>query len=303
MNDQLNKPKGFGEILDITFRISKSRFKEFFTILLILVGPVYLLQAFIQLATGTSFLREVGTGDGWFEQMLSSFEGAEPTFSSNVAADLGIAAVSLISFVTYPIAIAAILFGVNHLRKQEEFTVGSLIRKGFSRFWAILGCNILFVIIMILLILAATFFVVFSGFLTIAFEPVIGIIFTILLVLVATVTVLYLLTRWGFYFGSVVIEKDTPGIARSWTLTKGRAWFSLGLYIIFFLIISSISAAMELSFGLILGGSVLLGLIVNITTLFTMLIMTVGYSVMYLDLKIRHDADDLKDMINQYNAK
>jgi hypothetical protein len=31
------------------------------------------------------------------------------------------------------------------------------------------------------------------------------------------------------------------------------------------------------------------------------MIFSVGYAVMYLDLKVRHDADDLKEMIEDYD--
>lgn len=63
MDPQFNKPKGFGEILDHTFRLSKKRFKDFFLIFLILVGPVYLLDALLQLLGGTNFFREIDGGE------------------------------------------------------------------------------------------------------------------------------------------------------------------------------------------------------------------------------------------------
>ena len=111
----------------------------------------------------------------------------------------------------------------------------------------------------------------------------------------------FLLTRWSFFFGSVVLDKNSPGLTRSWRLSKGRTFKLIGLYIIFFLITTSIAVAIELSFSAFLGNSVLLGLIVSFTTLFTTLIMAVGYAVIYLDLKLRHDADDLRDLIDDYH--
>ena len=43
-------------------------------------------------------------------------------------------------------------------------------------------------------------------------------------------------------------------------------------------------------------------MIVSLASIFTTLIFSVGYAVMYLDLKVRHDADDLKEMIEDYNV-
>jgi hypothetical protein len=302
MNEQLNRPKGFGQILDVTFRLSRTRFKDFFLILLILLGPVYLIKALVQLATGTSFFREVGEGSGWLEQMVAGLEASDPAFSSNLAADIGVMLVGLISLFLYPVAQAAILYGVDYVRKNEDFTFGTLIKKGFSRFWAIIGSSILYGIIIFGLIFGAILCVVLLSFVTFGIDPVIGVILTILLSIGAALFVGYFSTRWSFYFGSVVIDRNAPGLGRSWKLSQGRTWVSMGLYLIFFLIISSITFAIELSFTLLLGGSVLLGLIVSLATLFTTLIMSVGYAVMFLDLKSRHDTDDLKDLIDDYHV-
>jgi hypothetical protein len=294
---KFRKPKSFGEILDLTFSLSKARFKEFFTILIILNGPVYLVQAIIQLATGTSFFREVGVGNSWFERTMSGLNGS----NTSITADIGILVTTFIGFFLFPVSEAAILFGINHIRKNEEFTVGSVIKQGFSRFWPMLGSDLVFGLItfgiVLIPILAVSLTAVFGSMIS----PFVGIPIAILLFLGFAVGVGYLLTRWSFYFGSVVIDKDAPGLSRSWGLTKGRTWVLMALYLIFYVIISGISMAVSMTLGIFLGNSVLLSIISNITTLFTTLVFSVGYGVMYFDLKVRHDADDLKEMIEDYN--
>ena len=47
MDERFNRPKGFGEILDLTFSLSKNKFRDFFFISLIFMGPIYLIQALI----------------------------------------------------------------------------------------------------------------------------------------------------------------------------------------------------------------------------------------------------------------
>ena len=47
----------------------------------------------------------------------------------------------------------------------------------------------------------------------------------------------------------------------------------------------------------------LLTLIISLASIFTTMIFSVGFAVMYLDLKVRHDADDLKDLIEDYHVK
>jgi hypothetical protein len=300
VNNQFSKPKGFGEILDYTFRLSKYNFKDFFTILLLLVGPVYILQAVIDLASGKSFFRQEGGGGTWYEDFLLVF-ASEEAAATNLAADIGLGIATLIMVITYPVAQAAILFAVNHIKNNEEFTIGQVIKQAFGRFWGILGATFLFILIFIGLIIAFIISVPLFGLMFGIADFGLAIIFVILSWIALLIVGAYLLTRWSFYFGSVVLDRTTPGFIRSWRLTKGRTFQLMGLYFIFFLIITSISFAIELSFMALLGNSVLLGLVVSFVTLFTTLIMSVGYAVMYMDLKLRHDPDDLKDLIDDYH--
>ena len=299
MENKLKKPKSFGEILDLTFNLSKNRFKEFFTILLILNGPVYLIEAIVQLLSGTSFFREVGTGNSWIEKIAAGFEGSAN--NTNISGDIGVIVVAFIGFFLFPVSEAAILLTIDHIRKNEEFTPVSVIKRGFSRFWPMLGSDIVFGLIAFSMVLVPIMVVVLTGVFGSMISPFLGIPLAILFFLGFAVGVGYLLTRWSFYFGSVVIDKDAPGISRSWTLTKGRTWVLMALYLIFYVIISGINMAVQMTLGIFLGNSVLLSIISNITTLFSTLVFSVGYGVIYLDLKIRHDADDLKQMIEDYN--
>ncbi|MFC4322198.1 hypothetical protein [Litchfieldia salsa] len=304
MNTQFTSPKGFGEILDQTFRLSKNKFKDFFLIALIFGGPIYIIQAIIQLSSGINFFREVGEGDAWFEQILASFK--DPTYTetpTNLGQDISLLIVGLLSVLLLPIAQAAIMFAINHIRKNEDYTIGQVIKEAFGRFWPIIGSSILFGLIVFGLVIVPIIAIVMIGFVVSAVNPLLAIGLGILIFLGAAVGIGLLLTRWSFYFGSVVFDKQSPGFARSWRLSTGRTWKLMGLYIIFYMIISSISFAVETSLGLALGNSVLLMLIVNIVSLVTMMILSVGYTIMYLDLKTRHEADDLKDLIEDYNIE
>ena len=304
MESKFKKQKAFGEILDHTFSLSKNRFKEFFMILIVFMGPVYLLQAIIQMATGTSFFRDTGTGGQWYEQILTNLDSSAGSFdSSSLGADIGLIVVGLVSFLLFPVAEAAILFAIKHIKNEEEYSVSSVIKEAFLRFWPMLGSSILFGIILVGIILIPILIVAFSGAtLAAAVHPVLGILVGILLFIGFAVGVGLLITRWSFYFGSVVLDKVTPGFARSWRLSRKRTWVLFGLYIVFYLIVSIISFAVQLTFGALLGDSVLLGLISNLASLFTTMIFSVGYGVMYLDLKTRNDAEDLKELIEDYQS-
>ncbi|MFZ7945847.1 MULTISPECIES: hypothetical protein [Bacillaceae] len=303
MNEKFKKPKGFGEILDHTFSLSKNHFKEFFVILIIFMGPVYLLQAIIQYASGISFFRQVGPGDNWFEQILSGFEETGAIDSGGLGMDISLIVVGLLSVILFPVAEAAILFALHHIRNNEEFSVGYVIKQAFSRFWPMLGSSILFGLIAIAIIVLPILMVVFSfGVSASDGNMIFLILFGILLFFAGAIGIGLLLTRWSFYFGSVVLDKTSPGFTRSWRLSKNRTWVLMGLYIVFYIIVSIIGAVVQMTFGAFLGNSVLLTMISNMATLFTTMIFSVGYGVMYLDLKTRHDADDLKELIEDFKT-
>lgn len=301
LESKFSKPKGFGELLDHTFSLSKKKFSDFFLILLLLMGPVYVLEAIILLLSGTSFFREVGFGEVWYEQIISSFDDSTVIETTSFGADIAMIFIGLLSLLLFPVAEAAILFAINHIRKNEEYTIKSVIKKGFSKFWPMLGSNILFLLIVIAMFFVSIFVTTLVGIITGIGNPVIGVIIGIIMFLGFTIGFGYLCSRLAFYFCVVVLEDDAPGFSRSWRLSQGRSWILFGLYVIFMIIVSIISAAGELTFGLFLGNSVLFTLITNLLTLFTTLIFSVGYALMYFDSKLRRDADDLKDMIDDYH--
>jgi membrane-anchored glycerophosphoryl diester phosphodiesterase (GDPDase) len=315
MNSELNRPKGFGEILDQTFRLSKNRFVDFFMIFLILLGPIFLLQALFELMAGTSFFRATGTGDTWFEQFITSFEGGtpEPMSAASVGAGIASALLGIVSTIFTVIAGAAVLIGVNHIRKNEEFTAGSVIKQAFKRFWPLVGSSLLFGLIFFGMIFAPIMIIGFGGFFAAgiggAFTgesfagSLITILIMLLLLLAAAVGIGYLITRWSFYLGVVTIDQKAPGIGRSWNLTKGRGWIAFGVFIILMLLTGVVSGAFELTLGLALGYSVLYSIILNLVTIVTSIITSVGFAVMFFDLKSRNEAEDLQEMIEDYKQE
>ncbi|MHC8520425.1 hypothetical protein ACPJHQ_03055 [Rossellomorea sp. H39__3] len=136
MNGSLNKPKGFGQILDQTFRLSKQHFKTFFLVFLTLVGPFFLLQALIGLLTGTSFLKEASVGTDIFTGGLESWANdlaaeEEMVTTANVIGSLLVSLITFISFLIYPAAQGAIIFAVDHIRKGRASPISRFSRKVF----------------------------------------------------------------------------------------------------------------------------------------------------------------------------
>jgi hypothetical protein len=314
MNSELNRPKGFGEILDQTFRLSKNRFLDFFMIFLILLGPIYLLQALFELMAGTSFFRAVGTGGSWLDQFMNNLEGgtleSEPFTGAGIWAGLASGLLGILSSIFGVIASAAIIIGVNHVRKNEEFTAGSVIKQAFSRFWALIGSSILYFLIIFGMIFVPVMILGIGSIFAFGFGEAFSvdsfagslmtILFIIVLLLAAAVGIGYLVTRWSFYIGVVTIDKKAPGIGTSWNLSKGRGWAVFGIFLVLIIITGVITTAVEFTFGLALGSSVLYSIIINLVTMITSIITSVGLAVMFFDLKTRNQAEDLQEMIEDY---
>ncbi|PAV28454.1 hypothetical protein CIL05_16070 [Virgibacillus profundi] len=294
MKDQFSRAKGFSEILDHTFQLCKRHFSTFFLIFLIILGPVFLLEALFLMASGTSFFRQMGSGSNWFEQILS---GYDESLSNSAGSDY------LIGFVMLaltPIGYAAVLFAIIKIRNDEKFTAGTVIKKGFSRFWPLFGSSIIIAAILIGIIIVVALFITIPGVIMGMGDPLSGIILGIVLFLVIGLAISLLFTRWSFYLGTIVFEEGFPGFAESWRLTKKHTWRIFFLFLIVILITTIVGGAIEAVFTLILGNSVLHIIIVDLVAILTSMITAVAYAVIYFDLKLRQDGDDLREMIDDY---
>lgn len=305
MNEQLNRPKDFGELLDLTFRLCKNHFSGFFMILLIVLGPIYIFEAILLSFAGTSFFQEMSPADAIFGQFRSNLAGNE-SFQSSFnfgLAGIGSLIVGMATLVLLPVTRSGVLIAVHQIKDNQDFTAGSVIKRSFSKFWPILGCSLLFGII----VFGMSFVGVISptiigAVLSATINSVLGIGVGILLFIGVAIVAALLITRWSLFLGSVVIDNDAPGLTRSWHLTTNRTWKTLGFFIVVFIITSIIGGAVGGITGILLGGSVLSTIINDLVSLLTSMIFSVAYAVIYFDMKIRHDGDDLKDMIEDYEG-
>ena len=301
MEKHFTRPKSFGEVLDLTFRISKNNFSTFFVIMLIVVGPIILIDALISLLAGSGFIRDIAGGGSFFDQLSNTID--ESIYgTTTLAADLGVIVVGLATIVLYPIAQAAVIYAIEALRNQEEFTAGSVIKAAFSRFWPIFGSSLLFGVIVFGMIFVPVVIITMVTAVGAIVNPVMGIATFIILFLALGSVVAYFLTRWSLYLPAVVFEPCAPGLGRSWNLTRKNFWRTFGLIVVIGAISIIISVVFDLLFTALLGYSVLYSILINIITIITTMFFSVGYGLIYYDLKLRNDGDDLMEMIEDYES-
>ncbi|WP_430786640.1 hypothetical protein VBD025_14335 [Virgibacillus flavescens] len=285
MEENYTEPKGFGEIISETFRLIIKHFKDFFFILLILIGPIFLIQVIAELVSGTDFLRESDAGISLLDVFNPNYE--QGTELRNTGSNLLDVFSNLSQLILLSVAQVAFYHAVNHIRKNEEFTAGSVIKQAFSKFWPILGSAILFLIIGIGISIVPIIFVVLISIFASAFGQIAGVATPIVLAILIGLSVALLLIRWSFYLGIIAFEGNGTGFSESWHLTKGFTWKIFGLLLILSIITALPSLVLDFLAIYLLGGSALYGILTNLFSLFTALVFSVGYAVIFFDLKLR----------------
>ncbi|QHS24258.1 hypothetical protein GWK91_15745 [Virgibacillus sp. MSP4-1] len=262
-------------ILRNTFALIKDNFSKLFGIYLILVAPIYVIDAMIMVAMGVSLAGRESRNTTWYESLISTSTQApieEGSIWLTVTGLLG-------TMVLLPIAYGAVIFAVNHIRNGESFTVPAVIKQALHRFWPIFGSHLLFILMFTGLVIVFLLPVMMFG--------VLGVIIAILAFIGFAILLGYWLTRWSFYLIKVAFGDHAPAFSKSWDFTEGRVWPLMGFYIVVFLITLVINLLVEFISGFLFGNGILQIFILDITSLFVSLIFFVAYSLVYFEVKVR----------------
>lgn len=191
------KPMGFGEILDTTFSLYRNHYRLFLGLVAFSV----------------------------FAELLSHllFDFSDFFFSPNPLLGITIVIIT-IAFFIIGIGGIVIISGATYL--AEDITIRSALQQTIQRFWELLVCFFLWLLVV--------------GSLAIT---IIGIPFAI-----------FFAVRWGFFIGTVMLEKpvvSTP-FRRSGQLVSGMWWQMFGMLLAIFLFSTLVHSIFEISIGFIL---------------------------------------------------
>ncbi|MYB96659.1 hypothetical protein F4054_12800 [Candidatus Poribacteria bacterium] len=187
----------FEDILDTTFSLYRKHFSLF-------LGLVVF-----------SILSELGS------HLLANFS----QFFFHRSPLLGIAIV-LIAMTFFVIGIGGIVIGSCATYLCENVTIRSVLQRTMDRFWPLLGCLLLWLLVVTALTVT-----------------VIGIPFAI-----------YFAVRWGFFIQTIMFEKPviTIALGRSGELVKPMWWRVFGMLLAILLLSTVVHAVIEISIGFIL---------------------------------------------------
>ncbi|WP_159501075.1 glycerophosphoryl diester phosphodiesterase membrane domain-containing protein [Microbacterium sp. 18062] len=232
---------------------------------------------------------------------------------------LGIASTAL-TVIVQGVVVADVAHGV----VSEKLTVGALWRRVRPAFWRLMGYTFLSIGVVLVAVALVVGAVVVLSQLALAA----GIVLAILLVLAAIPLAFWLPTKL-FVVPAVLVLEGTgvfAAIGRSWRLTRGRFWKTLGVWFLVQLTFSILAQVVSVPFSILSGmlsalvaptGSsdpaAIVGILVTsgITQIVTLLIQSVALVVVasasalvYIDARMRSEGldHDLQSYVDQRRA-
>jgi hypothetical protein len=264
------RPLTVGDLFDETIKIYRRHFGQ-------LIG----LAAFMQVPTLLAFLLVGGTAA---VAVLASGQDIDPSDTSFIVGILGAAAVAmLVAIVTAPVGLSAMLQAIAEARFGRRIGLGEAIRRGFRRYWGLLGLGLVYTIavgLMWLTILGIPFGIYFS-------------------------------VAWGLCVAVYLVEGTGvfESLSRSRALVRGMWWRTLGIALLFTLFQSVIGWIISFPLGFIAGvvgaltpqstgvqagmaavnmlGSLLGGIL-------PLPVLYIGWMLYYFDLRVRKEGLDLQ---------
>lgn len=249
------RPLSVGEMLDAGFRLFRHRFGTLVACVLVPIVPLTILGTIITASTDDT-----------------AYDVNAPANDSGTAI-AGTIVGGLVQSVGAALAVAACFKVISAAYLGERSSAGDSLRYSLGRFLPLIVTYILVVLITI------------PGFLLLLLPGI------------------WLTIKLCMAFPAVVFERANPfkAIGRSWRLTRGNWWRVFGALFVVFLIALVINFAVFAVLGGIAGASdiseiafaVLATLITLLTYVLTYPLWASVMTVIYYDLRVRHEAFDL----------
>jgi hypothetical protein len=269
------QPQSMGDLFDAAVRLYRAHFATFFGIVAVLLVPATILKLLALNSPGAT----------------SALELLQSTLLNN--------------FGTGVLAIT-----IGRLYLGQPVTIGAAYRQGARAIWRLLVASFalgLLAVGAMLPMLACIFALAFNTRNT-------GVL-TVVAVALMIVPVAFLLTRYVFVTQAVVLEESGPvdALKRSWQLTRGSFWRIAAVVVAVSLLSALLTRipVMLLSwtvvfFGLsdLLVAAQLGGMVISqVGLMLAMPIQLAIYTLLYYDMRVRHEGYDLELLGSQVAAQ
>lgn len=217
---KFKKERGIGDILNTTFDFIGKNWKSIIRPMLLMLAPLLILQAVIYAL--------------YFQEIVAwsqiSGTGAMEEVDDIGAIVVPLLLLSLIGFVSLALILSlGYSYMVMYQDEGPEMLADTryVIRQALSNFWLVLGYSVVLCLILLALYMLSLLFLIIGPF---------GLIFSFMLVI-------FFFTRLCLVIVAGLAEREglSSALVRSWRLTKGKFWFTLGTILLIGLIQLSVS--------------------------------------------------------------
>ena len=288
----ISGPLSIGETFDRGVRLVRAHFTSLLTTSAAAFIPLGVIAALVAIFTASD-ASGLNPAPSFSGGPLGDFIGRIISLSDAAAQSQGSPWLSVISFtgsLVTMIVTLALFHQINALLHGDELSLGTSFERGTRRLFSYFGMLIL------------------EG---LAFVPVVligallALLFPILFVVVVP-AILYLMVGWAITAPAFAIEElgPTAALGRSWGLTSGYRWRTLGFFVLISLLGGVITyvpllTIYSIAAALLPPASVrfLTGLDVTLTLLISMLWLPISvacYLFYYYDLRVRKESYDLE---------
>lgn len=300
-------PLSFGVILGRSFSALRQNPR-------VLLGFALVVQTLAVLVTTAGV---VAVGFATFGRLASLRPGTDE-FETVLAGSIAISGVTALVLSLAAGALGVLVQGivvseVAQAVVAEKHTLGTLWARVKPVAWRLIGYTAL-----VSLIVAVVLGVLATGIVLLALSVApLAIVLTILLVLSAIPLSLWLSTKLLLVTSAIVLERATVfgAIARSWRLTRGRFWSTLGIIVIISLSFSVLAQVVSIPFSFVtmgltsvitptgdpepgeiialLAGTLLAQAFVTLIQTIAVIVQSTAGALVYVDCRMRHEGLDL----------
>jgi hypothetical protein len=311
----LIKPMGIGQLVDRSFQLYRKHFVKLMLLMLILFGPIYLLQSLLlsngEVTRTDSLFQQLQDGSS-YEDMLASLESNSNSTGIWQIIVLIVIVVPILLIIIAPVAVSTIVHMVRAFLSGEPIPeVGELLSKAFRRLGPLAGSSVLVglilfgiyivtvIAIVLLIVLGAVIVGAANGFGDTS--PGIGMIlfmvFGGIALLFGMVLLLsYFVIRFCYYLPFVALGEESIGIGRSWTITRKSFWRLFLMYLVLTIILYTIISVTSLLLTFFTGG-LTSQLLQSMVSIVLMPLWFIPYVLSFFDLRARNEGNGLEDLI------
>lgn|GEM_PF-4777067 len=296
------QPQSIGLLLDTTFRQYRNYFRYWFLAAACILLPWLILNAFFEPRLETNLTQ-------FFQSQLQSAMSASKTPSTFNWSTVGsiVPSIQWVLMLLHVFIVGPLLYGIilHHTTELNLFNATVTVDKSFSktirRLWQIAVTNLLYWVLLALLSFLVLFGSLFLiSWMTVSHSNIVLTVIVVVLVIALMVLFVWLGVRFSF-IGTVTLEEDRiafSSMARSWVLTRGNFWRTLGFLVIISFIVEMLQSGVAFAVGLLFPGTVFGAIIIGIISLFATPLVFLGRANLYTDVRIRTDSPDLHRWLN-----